>query len=136
MQTKDITQEIILNCSPQNAYDAWLDSDSHGKIIGAQAKIDPKIGGKFDLWDGEMTGKNVTLVKNNLRIVQTWRDNGSDWPKNYYSTITLTFLPDENKKTKLILTQTGIPQEHVKDIENGWKNFYWKPMKEYFQSKK
>ena len=136
MQTKDISQEIILPCFPQDAYDAWLDSDIHEKIIGAHAKIDPKIGGKFDLWNGEMTGKTVTLDNKNLRIVQEWRDNGSDWPKDYYSIITLTFLPSESKKTKLIFTQTGIPEEHAKDIENGWKDFYWKPMKEYFQSKK
>ncbi len=134
MQTEDITQEIILHCSPKDAYDAWLDSKLHGEIIGANAAIDPRIGGKFSLWDGEMTGRTIAMDKDNLKIEQEWRDNGSNWPEDYFSVITLTFVPNENN-TKLFFTQTGIPKDNTNDLENGWKNFYWEPMKKYFESK-
>lgn len=134
MQTKNIQQIIILPCTPQAAYKAWMDSKIHGEIIGAHAKIDPKVGGNFSLWDDEMAGKTIELDEKKLKIVQDWRDNGSDWPKDYYSKITLEFTPTEHNQTKLIFTQTGVPEEHVKDIEEGWENFYWKPMKKYFSS--
>lgn len=134
METKDIQQIIALPCSPQEAYNAWLDSKIHGEIIGATAEIDPKAGGKFALWDGEMTGRTIEKDPKNLKIVQEWRDNGSDWPENYYSTITLAFKK-KNNQTELTFSQTGIPEEHVKDIENGWEDFYWKPMKTYFAAK-
>ena len=136
MHTKTIKQEVILPCFPQEAYEAWLDSKTHSEIIGANAVIDPSVGGNFSLWDGEMTGKTITIDKNNLKIEQEWRDNGSNWPEKYFSVITLTFVPNENNNTKLFFTQTGIPKENTNDLENGWENFYWKPMKEYFKSKK
>lgn len=136
MQTKNITQKILLSCSPQDAFDAWLDSKIHGEIIGTKAEIDPKIGGKFSLWDGEMTGKTTAVDSKKLTITQEWRDNGSDWPVDYYSVITVTFLPAEDNKAELIFSQTGIPEEHAKDIEKGWQKFYWEPMKQYFLSKK
>ncbi len=136
MQTKDIKQKVILPCTPQEAYDAWLDSKTHSEIIGADAAIDPKVGGKFSLWDGEMLGKTIEIHPPINKIVQEWRDNGSDWPEEYYSTITLVFHPLKNGKTELVFTHTGIPQEHVKDIEEGWNNFYWKPMQKYFEAKK
>ena len=133
MQTKDIKQEIILPCSPQTAFDAWMDSKTHGEMINAKAEIDPKVGGKFDIWDGYAVGKTVGLDPEKLRIVQEWRDDSTDWPDGYYSRITLVFKPHNNDQAKLLFTHTGIPAEHAKSIEQGWIDYYWKPMKGYFK---
>ncbi len=132
MQTKDIKQEVTLPCSPQVAYDAWLNSTTHGEMINGKAVIDPKVGGKFDIWDGYAIGKTLVLDSKRLKIVQEWREDSTDWLEDYYSKITLEFTPYKDDQTKLIFTQIGIPEKHARSIENGWKDYYWKPMKEYF----
>ena len=132
MQTKAIKQEIILSCAPQIAYNAWLDAKTHGEIINGNAVIDPKVGGAFSIWDDYLIGKTLEMDPDALTIVQEWRDDSTNWPKDYYSKITLQFLPFKDKQTKLIFTQSGILEQYAKDIEKGWKDYYWKPMKQYF----
>jgi activator of HSP90 ATPase len=132
MQTKDIKQEIVLPCSPQVAFAAWMDSKTHGAMIGGNAIINPKVGGKFDIWDGYAIGKTVELDPQRLKIVQEWRDDSTDWPDGHYSTIHLEFKPQGENETKLVFNHKGIPAKHAKSIEQGWIDYYWQPMKKYF----
>jgi len=64
----------------------------------------------------------------NKKIVQSWR--ASDWPENVFSISTFEFLEKDNG-TSLTFTQVGVPEEFEKDIEKGWEDFYWKPLKKY-----
>ncbi len=130
MTTKNIKQWIVLNCSPEEAYGAWLDSKLHGEMIGGSAKIDKKIGGAFNIWDGAVTGKTLELDPEKHRIVQEWRYDYDDWPENEPSVITVEFVPDK-KGCKLNFSQSRIPEKYASDIAQGWKDYYWKPMQEY-----
>ncbi len=38
-----------------------------------------------------------------------------------------------NKGTRLILTQVNVPDDKFDDISSGWHQYYWEPMKEYFE---
>lgn len=134
MQTKNITQTVILPSQPDEIYHAWLDSKIHEKIIGTSVKIDPKVGGKFSLWDNTIIGRTIELHPGKHKIVQEWRDNSSNWPENYYSTVTIEIRDGDKSNSKLTLTHRGIPAEHVKSVEEGWNDFYWEPMKKYFSS--
>ena len=67
-------------------------------MIDGNAKIDPKAGGKFEIWDGSIVGQTLELNSKTRRVVQNWRyDN---WPKDYFSKITIEFMPDRKDKTK------------------------------------
>ena len=133
MKVKNIKQSAVFHCIPDKAYSAWLDSKIHGDMIGGTTKIDPRVGGKFAIWDGSIVGQTLELNSKTRRVVQNWRyDN---WPKDYFSKITIEFMPDRKDKTKINFTQTGIPEEFAKDIEQGWKDYYWEPMKKYFEEK-
>ena len=132
MKTKNIKQWTILPCSPDDAYNAWLDSKKHGEMIEGGAKIDPKVGGLFNIWDGSVTGKTLELDPKKLRIVQEWRYEYNNWPKDAPSKIIVEFVPYKNGQTKLRFWQSGIPKEYASDIEQGWKDYYWEPIKKYF----
>ena len=132
MKTKNIKQWIILNCAPEQAYAAWMDSKKHGQMIDGNAKIDPKIGGKFEVWDGAVTGKTLEADPKKRRIVQEWRYEYEDWPKNQPSKIIIEFIPYKNNQTKLRFWQSRIPDKYADDITQGWKDYYWVPMQEYF----
>lgn len=137
MRTKNIKQAPSLPAPPQVVFDAWLDSKLHGAMIGGSAKIDARVGGKFSIWDDYATGVNLEIDPSKLRIVQSWRDNSTDWPKDHFSKITLEFTAEgaDPAGTRLRFWHSGIPEKHAASIAQGWKDYYWEPMQRYFEAK-
>jgi uncharacterized protein YndB with AHSA1/START domain len=43
------------------------------------------------------------------------------------------FTGGEAKISRLTFTQTGVPDEHYEDIKQGWKDYYWGPMKQMLE---
>jgi uncharacterized protein YndB with AHSA1/START domain len=66
-----------LPAPPEVVYVAWLDSAQHAAFVGAQAEIEPKVGGDFRMWDGYISGRTLTLDPPR-GIVQSWRT--TDFP--------------------------------------------------------
>lgn len=127
MKTKTIKQTVILPCSPKEAYEALMDSKQHAAFTGYPAKISKKVGGKFTASGNYIHGKNLELIPGK-KIVQEWY--GSNWPKGSLSKVTFEFSKTKIG-TKLIFTHEGVPDKFVKDIADGWKEYYWEPLKEY-----
>jgi len=125
MATKTIRQTVQFGAGPEDVYDALMDSKKHAKFTGAKATISRKVGGSFSVWDGYAEGTNIELVPGK-KIVQSWR--ASDWPADVFSTVRFEFSKFKGG-TKMTFTQTGIPEDFVGDIRQGWKDFYWAPMK-------
>ena len=125
---KTIKQTVHINAKPQEVYEAYTDAKKHAEFTGAKVIFENKVGGKFDIWGGELTGENVQLVRGK-KIVQKWRAN--DWPEGLYSELTIT-LESEGKKTRLVLVQENVPDDKADEIDDGWHEYYWKPMNEYF----
>ena len=71
----------------------------------------------------------VNAVKDK-KIVQKWR--GSDWPQGHYSTATFE-LEAVAEGTKLIFTQTSVPEQEFEMVSSGWYQYYWKPMKKLLE---
>lgn len=130
MKTTTIRQGCMLPAPPQEVYAAWLSSKEHGTWTEGKANISTKVGGAFTTFDGYSSGKNVELDPGKL-IVQTWR--AQDWPADHFSTIKLQLLPTP-KGTKVIFTQTDVPAGKAKSIAQGWKDYYWQPLKRYFSA--
>lgn len=135
MNTKNIKQSVILPCSPKEAYESWMDSEKHGEMIQGNAKIEAKVGGTFSIWDGSITGKTLELDPKNFRIVQSWRYDYEDWPKDHFSKITIKFTSYKSGLCKILFSHNGIPEMYAEEITQGWEEYYWKPMKDYFQKK-
>ncbi len=126
MKTRTIRQSATFRASPHEVYELLMDSRKHSKFTGAKASISRKIGGKFKAYDEYISGVNLDLVPDK-KIVQSWR--GSDWPKGHYSKVTFSLKKVKNG-THLTFRQSGLPEKYYKDITQGWRDFYWKPMKE------
>lgn len=129
---KNISQEIVISASADRIYDAFMDEKKHSTFTGADAKIENKVGGTFKVWDGYATGKNIELIPGK-KIVQSW--HASDWPEDQTSKITIDLIAQDDK-TKLKFDQKNVPDEFAGDVEQGWEDFYWKPLKEYLTKKK
>ena len=129
METKIVKQTATLKASPREVYEALMDSKKHAKFTGDKATISRKIGGKFSTFDGYSEGINLELIPDN-KIVQTWR--ASDWPEGHYSKVTFSFKEIPGG-TRLTFTQTGVPAKQYDDISQGWRDYYWAPMKEILE---
>ena len=125
MKTKTVLQSVTLKGSPHEVYEMFLDSRKHAKFTEMKARISRKVGGKFAACEGYIEGVNLDLVPDK-KIVQPWR--GSDWPEGHYSKATLPFQKVKTG-TRLTFRQSGVPVEHYKDISQGWRDYYWTPLK-------
>lgn len=132
MKGKSIHQSVTFSASPHEVYELLMDSKKHAAFTGEAASISRKVGGKIKAYGDYILGKNLELVADK-KIVQLWR--ASDWPKGEYSTVTFIFIQIKTG-AEISFTQTGVPAEKVAEIKTGWIDFYWKPMKEYLESKK
>lgn len=130
MKLKTIKQTVIFkHVIPQQLYDALMTSKQHAQFTGEKAKISTKVGGKFTAYADYISGKNLELVPGKT-IVQLWR--GSDWPAGEYSTVTFSFKK-LTTGTQLTFVQKEVPVNFYADIKQGWKDFYWQPLKEFFK---
>ena len=108
-----------------------MDSKKHSKFTESKTKISREVGGNFSIFEGDINGKNVELIQDK-KIIQTWRSEGENWPKGYYSTITLIFEPVDDG-TLIKFTHTDIPEGAYESVKEGWDKYYWEPLKEMLE---
>ena len=128
METKTIQQKIILGAPRHKVYEAILDPKIHAEFTQAKAENDIKVGGKFSAYDGFISGTNLELKKDE-KIVQRWTT--TDLPKGHFTEVIFEFK-DHDKGTELLFTQTNVPDKYYKSLVQGWRDFYWKPLKSFF----
>ena len=131
IKKKNIEQDIIIKSPPNEIYEAFMDAKKHSKFTESKAKVSREIGGSFSIFEGSLSGKNVELIQNK-KIVQTWRGDGDNWPKGYYSTITLVLEPVDDG-TLIKFSQTDIPEGAYESVKEGWNTYYWEPLKEMLE---
>jgi uncharacterized protein YndB with AHSA1/START domain len=120
----------VLPATPQQIYEAWLDTDDHSEMTGAPATCDPKVGGAFTAWAGYIEGTNVVLEPFS-RIVQRWRtleflDDAPD------SLLEITLAPS-NGGTIVTINHRGIPEGQGGAYKVGWADHYFDPMAAHFR---
>ena len=130
IKKKKIEQEIIIKSTPHEIYELFMDSKKHSKLTESKATVSREIGGKFSIYEGALSGKNVELIQDK-KIVQTWRGAGENWAKGYYSTITLNIEPVK-EGTLIRFTHEDIPEGAHESVKEGWDKYYWDPLKEMF----
>jgi activator of HSP90 ATPase len=129
METKTIKQSVTFKATLHEVYEALMDAKKHAAFTGGKATISRKEGGKFSVFDGYAEGVNLELEPDK-KIVQTWR--AEDWPEGHYSKATFVFTAAAGG-TRLTFTQTDVPEEFSDEIAQGWKDYYWEPMKKLLE---
>jgi activator of HSP90 ATPase len=129
MKATTIKQKTLIPATPDEVYDAFMEAKKHSAFTGSKATSNPKVGGEFTAWDGYISGRNLELVKGK-KIVQEW--STTDWPDKFPpSRLELTFK-EAKGGTEISMIHSNVPAEQADDLAEGWNEFYWKPMKEYF----
>jgi activator of HSP90 ATPase len=94
---------------------------------GYRAEMSAIAGSDFLLFDGDIVGKNIEFVENKM-IRQHWYFEGE--PDE--SVVTLQFSPQKSE-TVVELTHTHVPDQIYEEMVTGWKNIYFKSLKQFFK---
>ena len=130
VKNKTIRQKVVVPVMPPEVYEAFVDAKKHSAFTGSKATCDARVGGEFTAWDGYISGKNLLLEKGK-RIVQEWTT--TEWPAGFPpSRLELTFKKATGG-TEILMVHSGVPAELADDVAEGWKEFYWEPLKKYFE---
>jgi activator of HSP90 ATPase len=133
LKTAIIKQKIILQALPDEVYDALLNPRKHSEFTGSKATGKAKVGAEFTAWDGYISGKNLELEKGK-RIIQEWAT--TEWPEGYPPSRLEFILKEVDGKTELTMIQSNIPAEQEEELKQGWIDYYWEPLKNYFEKRK
>jgi activator of HSP90 ATPase len=130
---KTMSEQIKISATfpvkSKKIYDAWLNGKEHTAMTGSSATASNKIGGKFTAWDKYICGKNLELVPNK-RILQAWRS--TEFSKDQLDSYLLVKFEEAKNGTKVSIIHSEIPDGTGSSFKKGWKDFYFAPMKKYF----
>jgi activator of HSP90 ATPase len=125
-----IKQKVTIPATPEEVYEAFVDPKKHTAFTGSKATGKAKVDGKFTAWDGYIFGKFLSFEPGKC-LAQEWQT--TDWPEGYPpSKFELTFkkVPEG---TEITMVNSDIPAVQKEELAEGWEEFYWEPLKKYFQ---
>jgi len=132
LKLSTIRQTALIDASPPEVYEAYVNPKKHAAFTGQAATGTPKVGGRFTAGDGYIKGKYLEL-EDGKRILHEWRT--TEWPEGYPPSLLELTLKAKGKKTELTMVHSKVPEEQADYYAEGWKEFYWEPLKDYFAKK-
>ncbi|KXH76374.1 MAG: hypothetical protein AM326_07080 [Candidatus Thorarchaeota archaeon SMTZ-45] len=130
--TENLKISETIQAKPEDIYNAWLDGEKHSEMTGSKAIVELKVNGMFTAWDGYIEGKTIEMSPHQ-RIVQKWRT--TDFPSDSPDSKLEIILKRVEKGTRITLVHSEIPEGQADEYRKGWQEFYFDPMKRYFEIK-
>jgi activator of HSP90 ATPase len=133
MKFEAIRQKVLVEAGPEEVYEAYVDPKKHAEFTGSSATGTPRVGGKFTVWDGYISGKFLRLEEGK-KVILEWKT--TEWPTGYPPSFVKLTFKEKGKRTELTMVHSRVPAEQAKEYAQGWKDYYWEPLKEYFRKDK
>ena len=133
MKSDSLKVSAVIPAAPEAVYKAWLSGKQHGEMTNTPAaKISARVGGPFTAGGGYMWGKTLELNPQR-RIVQSWRT--TEFPEDAPDSRLEVILEKAKGGTRITVVQTEIPPGQGASYRQGWVDYYFAPMKQYFAGK-
>lgn len=123
---KTFKKSFKINAEPSDIYSAITNPYTIELWTGHPAIMSELPGSEFSLWDGDITGKNLEFIKDK-KIVQEWYFG--DKPEQ--SIVTITIQPDKGNSV-VTVEHVNIPDEDFADIAEGWREYYFGAIMNFF----
>jgi activator of HSP90 ATPase len=124
---KTIKQHYFINATPEEVFSAITNPFTIELWSGYPAIMEAKEGTEFSIFDGDISGRNIKITEN-LQLVQEWYFG--ERPEQ--SIVTIDLKPHQ-MGTKVILEHTNIPDEELENFNEGWNEYYWGAIREFFK---
>ncbi|EKD90629.1 MAG: activator of HSP90 ATPase 1 family protein [uncultured bacterium] len=124
---KKLQQKHTVKANINEVWQALVDPKVIESWGGGPAKMSDEEGFEFELWGGDIKGKNL-MVLEHKKIVQEWY--GGKWKKPSIVTFSLA---SDGDKVEIELIHEDIPDEEFEKIEEGWKESFLGPLKKLLE---
>lgn len=124
---KNLRRTIHIKVPREEVFNAITNPLTLELWTGYEASIEAKPGGKFAMFDGDITGTIKTLEPPEL-LEQSW-----DFGEQEEESLVRIELFEDSGKTRLELSHSNIPEEAYDNISTGWKHYYLEALKIYLE---
>jgi len=116
MKFGGIRQTVIIDATPAQVYQAYVDPKKHAAFTGQSATGTARVGGRFTAGDGYINGRYLELEKGK-KILHEWRT--TEWPEGYPPSLLELRLEAKGRRTELTMVHTKVPEEQVEYYAEG-----------------
>lgn len=120
----------VVEAPVEAVFEALTDPEKHSAFTGAEATGEPVEGGVFTAWDGYIEGRYLE-IEPPTRILQEWIT--SEWPAGSPVSLVEFRLVSAGDSTELTLIHSEVPASQAGSYKQGWVDYYWKPLRAYFE---
>lgn len=117
----------VIAASAEDLFDAWLDPEAlaewmrPGTIQSTVAKVEPRVGGRYEIIMHASSGPIVhrgeyRLIDRPKRLVFTWI---TPFTENVQTLVTVDFIRVD-KRTEVVVTHEQLPESAIPSHRNGW----------------
>jgi len=124
----DIRKVYVIDAATDAVWAALTQPDVIDRWGGGPSVMAAEPGFAFEFWGGDIHG-TVLQVDPGRSMLQEWY--GGDWNSPSLARFTLVAGPDGG--TRVVLEQTGVPDEEAADFDAGSDDFYLGPLKELLE---
>lgn len=132
VNTVTVRDDQEFRTTAEEMYETFVDPQRLAAFTRAPPKLfeGAKKGGKFELFDGNVSGEYLELEKPK-KIVQSWRLN--QWPAGHYSKLNIEFdQNDIDHVTVMRVTWEGVPVGQEDVTKRNWGEYYVRSIKQTF----
>ncbi|WP_276366074.1 SRPBCC family protein [Chryseolinea sp. H1M3-3] len=123
---KDFKKYYIISATPEEVYLALTTPATIHLWSGEPAEMSTEPGSEFSLWDGSITGKNISFEEGK-KIVQQWH-----FGDQQEASIVTIKLHAHAQGTSVELRHTNIPDDDYEDIVDGWNTVYFASLQDFY----
>jgi activator of HSP90 ATPase len=124
---KTFKQHYFINATPEEVFSALTNPFTIELWSGYPAQMEAKEETEFSIFDGDISGRNIKIIENQI-ITQEWYFGDI----SEQSIVTIS-LKSHKLGTKVDLEHTNIPDEEYDDFVEGWNDYYWGAILEFFK---
>ena len=127
-----IKTTYVVYAPPDKVFEALTNPEIIAAWSGGLSVVELKKGGKFELFDGWTKGEMLSFKKGK-ELSYSWKPN--EWNKKTRASVVHYQFREHPAGTEIIMEHTGIPNQEEKDKHaNGWVDYVFDPLNEYFTS--
>jgi activator of HSP90 ATPase len=123
---KSFKKSFRINAEPSDIYSALTNPYTIELWSGYPAVMSEEPGSEFSLWEGDITGRNIEFIKDR-KIVQEWYFGAQE-----EKSIVTILIEAEGENSSVTVEQTNIPDEDFSNIAEGWREFYFGAILNFF----
>jgi activator of HSP90 ATPase len=130
LMLKVIEQSVTFPATASRLFQIYIDEKKHAAMTGAPVHLDPRPGGTFSAFGGQLAGATLYVVPNRL-IVQRWRSTG--WKKSDLDSTLILSFHKQGKRGRIDLVHVNVPDHDFDGVTRGWETYYWTPLRAYLK---